>query len=1172
MFRAGISLFLLLFLGHDNTAEGQVNVLMMKRKSAAALICGSGGTSHPQTAGGTVDTITGNACTAPSTYDFYNADSCSIYIAVAGGNIACSIYADNGFNQPGVKLCGSGSQAAVANSINTISLAGCPSLSKNTKYWIMWNNNDVNISYGEASPGGVCTSPAGVEMWDSGVTFGTWPSPFDLSNVNGNTGCLWQTYLNLSQGINFTSPPLTMIGNDEPASGIGYSGEYNDGQITSSSANSGEEYYSQGETWMGNAWMGENGSQRYFGYFRIQIPTDVPAGSTVSTATISVYDNGVNGWSSVNDALRIWVEKSPSSPLPVDRTFYPGDSAGTVLSTTSVRWPNSGGLTWTTGGYNTSPSFAAALQEVLDTYGGFVAGDYFTVWIAKDVVTGTNHRVGFKDSIGNATTPPKVNFSFAPPGSPGPASKLVLSGPGNLHTAYCSETRYRVSVQDSSNRAVDVSAPVTVNLTTTGSGVYYSDSNCTSIISSVVIGAGTDSASFYFKNDSSQTQNLTATDNASVLTASTLSNVVSSVRPYTWIGLGGDSLWSNDANWSTGEAPQGNWVTLGERVYFDKNCVLCNATSDITGRTVQIRSLNLINGYTGTLTLGAGNKIEIGNFYNNWQFSYMQTSGTLNGGAGEIYFLGNMIVTGGTITAPAPPGFISTYGNVSVSGVTFNSSSGDWNNAGGDSVVDFGGITLYNLSYTAGWKSYLAGNVTVANNLVISGASVDSDSNTIFLRGNLTVGMDDNNGVNIKFIGPGPQTWSGNFEAPNVEIDSGAGTVTASGSVKLNGSLKYTSGNFVTAGSTITMTPTELTGVPYVDIGANTLENVTMTGDRIITGTMKVGGNMTFNGGSPDQGTIEVAGNVVGTNWWTGGGSTAITLNGTGAQTISRSAGTLPIGAFTINKSSGTASFSTNMPFNNGQSVVVAAGTLDMNTRNITGSPNLSVAAGANLVLAGSQTVTLNSFSSSAGSNVTYNGTTNMSTFNLRLGTSYGGNLTFDGVGGQWRHGNTTVGGNFTITSGSVNSNNNSLTVTGDYTNAGTYTAGSSTIAIAGNFSNTGTYTANTSTVNLNGGNQTISGATTFYNLTKTVATATTLTFPSGTTQTITNTLTLQGAVGQLLSLRSSSGGSQWSIDPQGTRTTSYLDVQDSNNTNGTAISGGGTSVNSGNNTNWTLP
>ncbi len=78
------------------------------------------------------------------------------------------------------------------------------------------------------------------------------------------------------------------------------------------------------------------------------------------------------------------------------------------------------------------------------------------------------------------------------------------------------------------------------------------------------------------------------------------------------------------------------------------------------------------------------------------------------------------------------------------------------------------------------------------------------------------------------------------------------------------------------------------------------------------------------------------------------------------------------------------------------------------------------------------------------------------------------------------------------------------------------------------------------------------------------------MTFPASVTQTIAGTWTAKGVSGALLSLRSSTTGTQWKIDPQGTRTISYLDVKDSNNTNATAITVTGFNItNSGNNTGW---
>ncbi len=113
------------------------------------------------------------------------------------------------------------------------------------------------------------------------------------------------------------------------------------------------------------------------------------------------------------------------------------------------------------------------------------------------------------------------------------------------------------------------------------------------------------------------------------------------------------------------------------------------------------------------------------------------------------------------------------------------------------------------------------------------------------------------------------------------------------------------------------------------------------------------------------------------------------------------------------------------------------------------------------------------------------------------------------------------------------------------------------------------TFNHNNGTVILDGSNQVIQG-TTFYNLTKTVAAAATLTLPAGITETIVGALTLKGASGQLLSLVSSTPGTQWQINPQGTRDVSYAAVTDSQNTNASAIVACN-STDNGNNSGWSF-
>src|SRR3989344_2554343 len=97
----------------------------------------------------------------------------------------------------------------------------------------------------------------------------------------------------------------------------------------------------------------------------------------------------------------------------------------------------------------------------------------------------------------------------------------------------------------------------------------------------------------------------------------------------------------------------------------------------------------------------------------------------------------------------------------------------------------------------------------------------------------------------------------------------------------------------------------------------------------------------------------------------------------------------------------------------------------------------------------------------------------------------------------------------------------------------------------------------------------TITGTNTHTALDLECTTATTITFPAGGTQTITGTLTLLGAAGQLLSLRSSSTGTKWYINAA-TTSAQYCDVKDSTATGtGTPIDNSTGGVDSGNNIGW---
>lgn len=118
-----------------------------------------------------------------------------------------------------------------------------------------------------------------------------------------------------------------------------------------------------------------------------------------------------------------------------------------------------------------------------------------------------------------------------------------------------------------------------------------------------------------------------------------------------------------------------------------------------------------------------------------------------------------------------------------------------------------------------------------------------------------------------------------------------------------------------------------------------------------------------------------------------------------------------------------------------------------------------------------------------------------------------------------------------------------------------------------------GTFVPSTGAVILGGTGQTVYGSNehTFTDFTKIAATAETLTFEEGEEVKVTGILTLQGVSPiARLSLRSTTDGRYWFINPTGTRTIDYVDVRDSNNNSGTPIDVRTTgSLDSGHNIDW---
>ena len=204
----------------------------------------------------------------------------------------------------------------------------------------------------------------------------------------------------------------------------------------------------------------------------------------------------------------------------------------------------------------------------------------------------------------------------------------------------------------------------------------------------------------------------------------------------------------------------------------------------------------------------------------------------------------------------------------------------------------------------------------------------------------------------------------------------------------------------------------------------------------------------------------------------------------------------------------------------------------------------------------------------------------NAQTYTYTSGTYLGGTTVNKTLGSTLTLQNDlTLVSILTLTSGTLNMNGHNIIAPAAVTLNlnGTLTAGSGTLTCtAGWINNGGTFTAGTSTVIFtSGANHALTGSTAFYNFTmdtSATSAAKTLTFSSGGTTTVSNILTLKGNATHDLLLRSSTPGTQWNLVPPASVTPlgGNLDVQDSNSS--AAIHSGASSIDSGNNTNWSFP
>jgi len=660
-------------------------------------------------------------------------------------------------------------------------------------------------------------------------------------------------------------------------------------------------------------------------------------------------------------------------------------------------------------------------------------------------------------------------------------------------------------------------------------------------------------------------------------------------------GAGGDgNKWSCALNW------------VGDTLPGSSDIATFNATStkDTTiDSAIDVAGIDIQSGYTGTITQNTGVTITVGTS------NFAQADGAFIGGNSTIQTT-DLLISGGNFTSTTDTLNISDDVILSAGTFTHNSGTVMFSGIGNSAITIGIATTFNNVNINRTNRIDLNGILDIDGDLTITSLTdIDFVTSTVadiikVAKDVTTYDTSITGNLLIELDGGGPQKlWAdgGSGDLPGLHINKPTGDLDIQNTIGITEDFKYTAGagTVNTGSSTIEFKSNSIatitsTGMSFNNVVFNKFNNVT------ISGVMDVNGNLTISAAENISGDdITVAKNVTTTdNYVRGGvkfifdGDTDSILNASGG------AGSIPeveiakgLGTFTIQD---TIYITSHFTYTSGAYIVsptniirfgFADGESDNTTGNITSGTfqfndieisknntftvngtmdingdltivravNMNASIGDKITLAGN--LISNDTDVSGSLDIEFDGTTDQ-TINTGPNDIPDSPIFVDKATGTLillsnldlaLNGNTTQ--DLTITQGTLNLNSFDLSVPDTFTidASGVLVAGSGTINIGGDLSNSGSFTADTSTVNLNGTSQAISGSTTFYTLKKSVASAATLTIDAGSTQTINGFLALNGATGQLLSLRSSAAGAYTFNITSNDQTVDFLDVQYAN-------------------------
>ncbi|MDP3784731.1 MAG: hypothetical protein Q8R12_01485, partial [bacterium] len=559
------------------------------------------------------------------------------------------------------------------------------------------------------------------------------------------------------------------------------------------------------------------------------------------------------------------------------------------------------------------------------------------------------------------------------------------------------------------------------------------------------------------------------------------------------------------------------------------------------------------NSTSSIMTLGSNNLTLAGSLF--------ASSTSILSNSGTITF--NATTTGKQIIASSTP--TRALGNV-----TFNGAGGGWTFGDNASTTNF---NITNGSVTAPTLLSVGGNYTNSGTFTHnSGTVYFSGTSAQTLFGVMATSSPFNN---VEFLGAGTKTFGASYASTSAfTINSGSGTVTApstilsiSGNYSNSGTFTHNSGTILFDGTSAQT----LSGTMAISSAFNNVQfseaGTKSFGSTGFASTTNFSVQSTSGAVTAPSGLLSITGNYYATSTFTHNSGTILFDKTSGNQNIGAATGT---GAFNNVQFFGAAT----------KQFVSQASTTNFIINGGSGAVTVSGANGQNgglalLSISGSYSAT-STFTHNSGT-ILFDGS-GAQTIQAATGTWAFNNVQFFGGGTKTFSGNASTSA-FTIQGGSAVTAPTLLSVGGNYSNLGTFTAGNGTTTLNGTSAQTisGVATGTSAFYNLEILNS--SASTTFAAAASTtknfyvVTAGAKVEFAAGATSSITHLIINGQAANTSINLFSGTPGTQWNLYATGTRSVQFARVQDSDacSDTGDIDATGGTNTNVGNNECWTF-